>query len=97
MTTDTSATLSWQPPINDGGRRDDLFYTVKYKTLQEQQSTYYSPITDTSVTVTHLAPLTTYTFTVVAENKISEEFPVEFPESDRTSSSVSVTTKEGGE
>ena len=74
-----------------------MFYTVKYKASHEQPSNYYSPITDTSATVTPLSPLTTYTFTVVAENEISQEFPVQFPESDRTSSSVSVTTKEGGE
>ena len=53
-TTDTSAILSWNPPIFNGGR-EDLFYIVKYKAPQEQQFTYHSPsppITDTTVTVT---------------------------------------------
>ena len=97
-TTDTTAILAWHPPIFNGGR-EDLLYIVKYKVLQEQQFTYYSPsqpITNTSVTVTSLAPLTIYTFMIVAENGVSQEFADQFSEDDRTSSPISVTTKEGG-
>ena len=94
--TDTSVTLTWQPSIYNGGR-DDVFYEVKYMTSQEQQSTYYSPIYGTSATVTSLTSFTMYTFAVVAENGVSQEFPAQFPESDRTSSVVLVTAEEGGE
>ena len=98
MATDTSAILSWHPPIFNGGR-EDLFYIVKYKASQEQQFTYYSPsppITDTSVTVPSLAPLTTYTFMIVAENGVSQEFADQFSENDRTSSPIFVTTQKSG-
>ena len=97
-TTDTNAILSWNPPTFNGGR-EDLSYIVKYKASQEQQFPYYSlslPITDTSVTVTSLAPLTMYTFMIVAENEISQEFADQFSEDDRTSSPIFVTTQEGG-
>ena len=94
--TDTSATLSWQPPVSNGGR-EDLFYKVKYMSSEEQQLTYYSPISGTSFTLTSLTPLTMYTFMVVAENEVSQEFPDQFPESHRTSSGTFVTTQEGGE
>ena len=99
MTTVTSAKLSWEAPISDGGR-DDVFYKVKYKAAMEQEFTYYCPsppITDTSTTVPSLAPLTNYTFMVVAENGVSWEFYNELLESNRTSSAVSGATEEGGE
>ena len=97
--TDTSAALTWSPPLSDGGR-DDVFYIVKYQTTTEKQFSYYSPsppITSTSVTVTSLVPVTNYTFIVVAENGVIQEFSEQFVESNRTSSAISVTTKEGGE
>ena len=96
-TTDTSAILSWNPPIFSGGC-EDLFYIVKYKASQEQQFPYYSPslpITNTSVTVTSLAPLTMYTFMIVAENGVSQDFADQFSEDDRTSSPIFATTQEG--
>ena len=99
MTTATSAKLSWEAPISDGGR-DDGFYKVKYNAAMEQEFIYYChspPITDTSATVPSLAPGTNYTFMVVAENGVSWEFPNKFLEEDRTSSAVSVATEEGGE
>ena len=89
-TTENSVKLSWEPPISNGGR-EDVFYKVKYKTSEEQQFTYYSPINGTSFTVTSLAPLTVYTFLVVAENGISQEFPDQFPESNHTTSAIFVT------
>ena len=98
-TTDTNATLSWDPPLSNGGRKD-AFYLIKYKTLEEQQFTYYSPtppITNVSATVTSLAPLTMYVFMVVAENEVSEEFLDHFTESDRTSSAIFANTKKSGE
>ena len=98
-TTNTTATLSWAPPISDGGR-DDVFYIVKYNTTMEKEFSYYSPsphINDTTVTVTSLVPLTTYTFMVVAENGVTREFSEQFAESERTSSAISFATKEGGE
>ena len=98
-TTDTSATLSWDPPLYNGGL-DDVFYIIKYKTSEEQQFSYYSPtppITATSATVTSLTPLTIYMFMVVAENGVSQEFPHLFNESDRTSSAIVAITKEIGE
>ena len=98
-TTNTTATLTWAPPVSDGGR-DDVFYIVKYKTTKEQLFTDYSPspsITDSSVTVTSLVPLTNYTFLVVAENGVTQDFFEQFVETNRTSSAISATTKEGGE
>ena len=98
-TTDTSATLSWDPPLSNGGR-EDVFYLIKYKTSEEEQFTYYSPtppITNTSTTVTSLSPLTMYMFAVVAENGVSQEFRDHFTESNRTSSAIFATTKESGE
>ena len=99
MTTATSAKLSWEAPISDGGR-DDVFYKVKYKAALEQEFTYYSPsppITNTLATVPSLAPVTNYTFMIVAENEVSWEFPDTFVESNRTSSAITVATEEGGE
>ena len=98
ITIGTSIILSWNPPIFDG-EREDVFYIVKYKASQEQQFTYYSPsppVIDTSVTVTSLAPLTMYTFMIVAENGVSQEFADQLSEDDRTSSPIFVTTQEGG-
>ena len=98
-TTETSAILIWAPPLSDGGR-DDVFYVVKYKTTTVQQFGYYSPsppISGNSVTVTSLVPGTKYTFMVVAENGVTQEFSEQFVESDRTSPAISATTKEGGE
>ena len=97
---ETTATLSWESPVYDGGRKD-VFYRVKYNynTTTEQHYTYYSPsppINDTTVTLTSLLSLTNYTFMVVAENGVTEEFPDQFVESDRTSSAVFVTTEDGG-
>ena len=97
--TNTSVTLSWKPPFSNGGR-EDVFYQIKFKTPLEQNFTDYSPtppITGTSATVTSLLPLTSYTFIVVAENGVSREFHYLFTESDRTSSAINATTKEGGE
>ena len=97
--TGTSVTLSWEPPVSNGGR-GDVFCIIKYKTSQEQQFTDYSPtlpVTITSATVDSLEPLTAYTFVVVAENGISQEFPDQFPESDRTSSAVLAITMEARE
>ena len=67
--------------------------------MEEKFSNYFPslPITDTSVIVTSLVPVTNYTFMVVAENGVTQEFPDQFLESDRTSSAISATTKEGGE
>ena len=96
---DTRAMLSWTPPLSDGGR-GDVFYIVKYKTTMEQQFIYYSPsprITSTSVALTSLVPFTAYMLAIVAENGVTQEFPDQFLESDRTSSVISTTTKEGGE
>ena len=98
-TTDSSATLSWDPSISNGGR-EDVFYLIKFKTSEEQQFTYYSPtapITGASATVISLTPLTMYMFMVVAENGVSQEFPDPFKESDRTSSAIFATTKKSGE
>ena len=98
-TTNTSVTLSWKPPFSNGGR-EDVFYQIKFKTPQEQKFTDYSPtlpITGTSATVTSLTPLTLYTFVVVAENGVSQEFHNRFIESDHTSLAINATTKEGGE
>ena len=98
-TTDTNVTLVWEPPISNGGR-EDVFYKIKYKTSLEQQFNYYSPtprITGTSATVTSLAPFTLYTFMVIAENGVSQEFHDVLNESDRTSSAINATTKENGE
>ena len=81
-TTDTSATLSWGPPISNGGL-EDVFYLIRYKTSEEEQFNYYSPtppITGTSATVTSLTPLTIYIFMAVAENGITQEFPDLFTE-----------------
>ena len=96
-TTSTSAQLSWQPPSSDGGR-DDLFYVIKYKSTQQQNFSYYSPsppITTTTITISSLTPMTTYMFMVVAENGLTQEFPNEFPEDDRTSSAIYDTIIEG--
>ena len=98
-TTETSVTLSWEPPTSNGGR-EDVFYQIKYKTLEEQQFTYYSPtppITNTSATVTSLSPLTVYMFEVVAEIGVSQEFHDQLTESDRTSSAIFVSTEECSE
>ena len=79
---------------------EDVFYQTEYKTLQKKQFTYYSsapPITNTSATVTSLAPLTMYMLMFVAENGTSQVFCDQFTERDRTSSVFFVTTKNGGE
>ena len=99
ITTDTSATLSWDPPLSNGGR-ENVFYLIKYKTSEEQQFTYYSPtppITGTSAIVPSLAPLTMYVFMVVAENGVSQEFPDLFTETNRTSSAINAATQKSGE
>ena len=97
--TSTIVTLLWEPPISSGGRRD-VFYVIKYKTSQEEQFTYNSPtppITNTSATIYSLAPLTTYTLMVVAENGVTQEYPDVFPEDDRTSALIIVVTNKDGE
>ena len=97
--TGTSVTLSWEHPTSNGGR-EDVFYIIKYKTSREEQFTYYSPtppITGTSATVDSLAPLTTYTFMVVAENGVTQGYADLFPEDDRTSSPIIVVTNTDGE
>ena len=97
--TGTSVTLSWEPPVSNGGR-EDVFYKIKYKNSKEELFTYHSPIppiTGTSATVDSLSPLTMYTFMVVAENGVTQEYTDLFPEDDRTSSPISVVTNTNGE
>ena len=84
------------PPLYDGGR-NDVFYKIKYKAVQEQQFSYFSPycpITDTTATIPYLEPLTNYTFMVVAENGVSMEFAPHFSNDSRSSSVVNATTKD---
>ena len=93
---DTTATINWTAPLNNGGRTDG-FYIVGYKTAGGNEFSYYSssPITATHVTITGLQPLTTYTVVVVAENEITQEY-AQLPLAPRTSSHLTFTTKEGG-
>ena len=95
-TTVNNATLSWIPPLYDGGR-NDIFYRIKYKAIKEQQFCYFSPcfpITDTSATIPYLEPLTNYTFMVFAENGVTVEFAHHFSNESRTGSVVNATTKD---
>ena len=93
---DTTATISWTVPLNNGGRTDG-FYIIGYKTTEENEFSYFSgsPITATHATITGLQPLTTYTVVVVAENGITQEH-AQLPLAPRTSSHLIFTTKEGG-
>ena len=93
---DTTATISWTVPLNDGGRTDG-FYIVGYKTAEENEFSYYSnsPITTTHATITGLQPLTTYTIVVVAENGITQEY-AHLSLALRTSYHLTFATKEGG-
>ena len=91
----TTVTLTWTPPGSDGGRPDDLFYIIQYKTV-ESPVNYYSPlprITENSVTVPNLNQVTTYQFAVIAANNIMEKNPSVFENGSCTSSGIIVTTK----
>ena len=93
-TTANNATLSWIPPLYDGGR-NDIFYRIKYKAIKEQQFSYFSPccpITGTSSTIPYLEPLTNYMFMVIAENGVTVEFADHFSNESRRSSVVTAST-----
>ena len=96
--TDTSVSLSWIAPPSDAGRPEHIFYIIRYKIVgcEFVNHTTSSKITNTSATISGLSPSTTYTFVVVAGNKVTEEFPKAFPLSNaasRTSDEATITTK----
>ena len=93
--TDTTVSLSWEEPASNGGRTDGVEYTIRFKTLGMDFQDYNPPsiITSTSADVSGLSPVTTYTFVVIADNKVTKEFPHEFPPAPRTSAELIVTTK----
>nr|XP_027221997.1 ephrin type-A receptor 4-A-like [Penaeus vannamei] len=69
--------LSWQPPVNDGGRIDILYRVicdacsnlVSYNPPQVAEESYNT----TQVTISGLYPVTTYRFQVFAENGVSDQ------------------------
>ena len=90
----SNVSLSWKAPSYDG-ERSDVFYVVRYKTQGNDFETYTPPskITNHSVTVTGLSPVTTYTIVVIAENAVTEEFSNEFADvTSRTSNEITITT-----
>ena len=97
--TDTTVSLSWEVPASNGGRTDGVSYTIRFKTLGTDFQDYNpsSIITSTSADISGLSPVTTYTFVVVANNKVTKEFPNEFPPALHTSAELTVTTKSSRE
>lgn len=80
-----SVTLVWTKPAHEGNR-DDLFYTVRCERCSS--SVIYTPaktnLQTTKVTLTNLAPLTSYTVEIIAENGVSAVDP-RFTKSDSKS------------
>ena len=100
--TDSSVSLTWTAPASNGGRNDGIVYVILYKLSTDQVFVEYPPtstINETSVTISELLPNTSYTFAVVAENKVTNELPDVFTLANattRTSSEVIVTTNASG-
>ena len=67
--TSTSATLSWQAPLSDGGS-DVQFYRVGYKKTTDSTWTTISAVFTDSYTVTGLSGLYSYDFRVAVANTI---------------------------
>ncbi len=94
--TNTTVSLCWEPPSNDG-ERSDLFYRVIYQrtdSLHLGFNVAVSSVHDTCFNVTGLEPLTDYKVYVVSENAVSSEFLVD--DQEQRSSVIDATTKEGG-
>ena len=76
-TDDNSITISWSPPVDDGGR-SDTYYTVEYSDpdnvgvmlLADCGSTC---LTDTQCTINNLQPATAYAINVISHNGVSDQ------------------------
>jgi len=91
--TNTSVQLSWDPPVNNGGR-DDLEYQLSYKRAGVPDNvTVYGRINVTMGQITGLRPFIQYVVMVSGENGVSAQAT---DTSGRTVSATT-TTEEGGE
>ena len=90
--TNTTITVTWQPPEDNGGR-DDVFYILEYRQLEEVDFTENETVFNTMYTITGLRPNTQYVIRVTAENGVCDQEPTSLPE--RRIQIVSNTT-EGG-
>ncbi|CAG0888322.1 unnamed protein product [Cyprideis torosa] len=69
--------LSWNPPFNNGGRRDVVFRVrcdaCKPGVTFNPDQFRYDAHNETTVTISGLQPVTTYRFQVFAENGVSDQ------------------------
>ena len=92
--TNTSITLSWSPPIEDGGRPEDVVsYGFHARPVGEVDIVTLGHVNETSGTAEGLFPFTDYVVFVSSENGVSSLDP-DIP---GRSASVRTTTQIGGE
>ena len=89
--TSMSVSLTWEPPVSNGGR-NDLHYIISYNSTSGVQSGEETSAS-TTLSITGLKPFTEYMVSVSAENGVSGL--AGSPES-RTVS-MTFTTQEAGE
>ena len=75
--TDSSLSISWDPPISNGGR-SDLYYQVHYSDpdnvgVMLEAECGAGCLTGTSCTISGLRPATTYVVRVSAHNGVSDQ------------------------
>ena len=91
--TNTSITLSWSPPIEDGGRPEDVTYGFHARPVGEVDIVTLGHVNETNGTAEGLFPFTDYVVYVSSENGVSSLDP-DIP---GRSASVRTTTQIGGE
>uniref|UniRef100_A0A3B5Q4Z5 Titin n=1 Tax=Xiphophorus maculatus TaxID=8083 RepID=A0A3B5Q4Z5_XIPMA len=80
-----SVTLTWEPPVIDGGSRIKNYLVEKRESTRKVYSNVDNKCTKTSYRITGLTEGTIYYFRVLAENEFGVGQPVETKESVKTS------------
>uniref|UniRef100_A0A8C6V4Z3 Titin n=1 Tax=Neogobius melanostomus TaxID=47308 RepID=A0A8C6V4Z3_9GOBI len=80
-----SVTLTWEPPVNDGGVKVKNYIVEKRESTRKAYATVTTTCHGTSFTVDHLLESCNYYFRVLAENEYGIGLPIETGESVKVS------------
>lgn len=83
--TNEAVTLTWDPPMNDGGVKIKNYIVEKRESTRKAYATVKATCHSTSFTVDQLLEGCNYYFRVLAENEYGIGLPIEMPESVKVS------------